>query len=63
MFSLFFTPSVDFGPFRLSGTYSRRSENLDLTSSQSDGTFKIPGAQIIGVINTIVPFSVPDSGQ
>ncbi len=51
--------SVGFGPFSIKGSYSEKTGSRDFQGSFSDGTFKVPGAQIIGVINTIVPFSAP----
>lgn len=53
--------SIGIGPFKLSGAnYSRGSQSSSFNSSVSNGEFTVPGAQIIGVINTIVPFSAPE---
>lgn len=55
--------SVSCGPFRCGGaSYSKSSVKRDFNSTYSDGTFTIPGAQVIGVINTVVPHAAPDNG-
>lgn len=54
--------SVSMGPFTLSGSNGPPLPPASFTSSNVYSTFKIPGAQIIGVINSIIPFSAPDPG-
>ena len=53
--------SVGIGPFKISGPkFSRSSEEKDFRSTVEDGSVKIQGAQIIGVMNTIVNHSPSD---
>lgn len=51
--------SVGWGPFAVNGSYSH-GNSADYFNSTFDGnTLKIPGMQIIGWVNEIVPFSSP----
>jgi hypothetical protein len=47
------------GPFSISGSYSHSSSNQTFTSAMASGTITVPGVQIIGFINQVVPFSPP----
>lgn len=55
--------SVGFGPFTLGGAnYSKQHTEEHFNSTFNNGTFNVPGAQVIGVINRVVPRSAPDNG-
>ncbi|WP_166156921.1 MULTISPECIES: hypothetical protein [unclassified Neochlamydia] len=54
--------SVGIGPFSIKGSYSNSSSKDTFTATDNNGEFSIPGAQIIGVTNTVVPFAAPDKG-
>ncbi len=58
--SLESSASVGIGPFSISGDYSSKSHTEHFHSTDSDGTFTVPGAQIIGFINTITPYAAPE---
>ncbi len=49
--------AVGYGPFRVGGSYSHGSEKRDLTFHAAGGAIEIPGLQLIGFINNIVPRS------
>lgn len=55
--------NVGYGPFTLSGHYTSKYSKTDFNSYFENGTLKIPGAQIVGVINTIVPMAPPDASS
>ncbi len=48
---------VGWGPFSLGGSYSHGSEQFDFTSHGEGGAIRIPGMQLIGFINNIIPKS------
>lgn len=48
---------VGWGPFSVGGSYSRGSEKRDFTASAEGGSVTIPGMQLIGFINNIIPKS------
>ncbi|WP_437631123.1 hypothetical protein [Sorangium sp. So ce854] len=52
--------SVGWGPFRVGGSYSHGSERRDLQYNAAGGKVSIPGIQLIGFINNLVPAS-PDT--
>ncbi|MGI4873108.1 MAG: hypothetical protein ACRYFX_18265 [Janthinobacterium lividum] len=54
--------SVGWGPFAVSGSYSHGSSSDSFASTFDGGTLKIPGMQIIGFVNEIVPASAPLAG-
>jgi hypothetical protein len=47
--------SVGWGPFSLGGSYSRGSERRNVESEWAGGAIRIPGMQLIGFINNLVP--------
>ncbi len=51
--------SVGWGPFSLSGHYSHSSSKDTFNSTYSNGTLTIPGLQVIGFVNWIVPACPP----
>ena len=51
--------SVGWGPFAVSGSYSHGSTSDHFNSTFDGGTLVIPGIQIIGWVNEIVPRSAP----
>jgi hypothetical protein len=51
--------SVGWGPFAVNGSYKQGSSSDYFSSSFDGGTLKIPGMQIIGFVNQIVPASAP----
>ncbi len=51
--------SVGWGPFRVGGSYSRGNEKRDTEAHFEGGALKIPGMQLVGYINNIIPKS-PD---
>ncbi|MDR2001936.1 MAG: hypothetical protein LBQ74_02800 [Prevotella sp.] len=50
---------VGWGPFAVSGSYSHGSSSDYFHATFDGGTLKIPGMQIIGWVNQIVPYSAP----
>lgn len=61
--SLSTSASVGVGCFRLKGNYSSSISGGSFNSEKDDATYKVPGAQVIGVINRVVPLSPPDDGR
>ncbi|MCX6305684.1 MAG: hypothetical protein NT040_12045 [Bacteroidetes bacterium] len=51
--------SVGIGPFTIGGSYAQSHSDEHWTSSFANGEIVVPGVQIIGWINTIVPYSAP----
>ncbi|MFT4554232.1 MAG: hypothetical protein ACI9S8_002881 [Chlamydiales bacterium] len=51
--------SVGWGPFKISGHYSHSSSKDTFNSTYENGVLKIPGMQILGYVNWIVPNSPP----
>lgn len=51
--------SAGWGPFKVGGKYSRGSETKDFKSEWSGGKVNVPGMQLIGFVNNLVPKS-PD---
>jgi hypothetical protein len=51
---------VGWGPFSVGGSYSKGSETRDFHSHVEGGAVEIPGIQLIGTINNIVP-KCPDT--
>ncbi|MGI0491813.1 hypothetical protein ACN4EG_08370 [Alkalinema pantanalense CENA528] len=49
--------SVGWGPIRLSGGYSHGSKGTDYNSDAKGATLKVPGMQIIGFVNHLIPKS------
>ena len=47
--------SVGWGPFSVGGSYSRGSEKRDFEAKAEGGGIRIPGIQLIGFINNLVP--------
>jgi hypothetical protein len=47
------------GPFSISGSYAHSSSNTSFTSAMASGTITVPGVQIIGFINQVVPYCPP----
>lgn len=54
--------SVGWGPFRCSGSYERTSSTRTFASSFDGTTISVPGIQIIGFLNRVIPYSPPDAG-
>jgi hypothetical protein len=54
--------SVGWGPFSINGSYSHGSSSDYFNSTFNGGTLNIPGIQIIGWVNEIVPSSAPLAG-
>lgn len=48
---------VGWGPFSIGGSYSHGSENYDFKAHSEGGSITIPGMQLIGFINNIIPKS------
>jgi len=48
---------VGWGPFSIGGSYSRGKEKRDFTAHAEGGAVTIPGMQLIGFINNIIPKS------
>lgn len=48
---------VGWGPFSIGGSYSHGQENYDFKSHAEGGSIVIPGMQLIGFINNIIPKS------
>ena len=51
--------SFGIGPFSIGGSYSHSSSKETWSSAFANGIITVPGVQIIGVINQIVPFCPP----
>jgi hypothetical protein len=51
--------SVGWGPFSIGGSYSHGSERRDVSFHGEGGRFEIPGIQLIGYVNNLIPKS-PD---
>jgi len=51
--------SIGWGPFRIGGNYTRSKTNEKFSSGFADGNIIIPGVQIIGWINQVVPYCPP----
>ena len=47
--------SVGYGPFRVGGSYSSGREKRDMKYHMEGGKLTIPGIQLVGFINNIVP--------
>ena len=47
--------SVGWGPFKVGGSYSRGEEKRDFKFNGEGGGISIPGMQLIGFINNLVP--------
>lgn len=47
------------GPFRISGHYAHSSSSDTFSSSYANGNIVVPGVQIIGWINQVVPYCPP----
>ncbi|WP_350280039.1 hypothetical protein [Kribbella sp. HUAS MG21] len=45
---------VGWGPFRLSGGYSRSNSHEDFNSTEDGETLRVPGMQIIGFVNHLI---------
>ena len=54
--------SVGWGPFSINGSYSHGSSSDYFNSTFNGGTLNVPGMQIIGWVNQIVPLSAPLAG-
>ena len=54
--------SVGWGPFAVNGSYAHGSSSDYFNSTFNGGTLNIPGMQIIGFVNEIVPLSAPLAG-
>ncbi len=48
---------IGIGPFQISGRKTKTSTEETFTSEIKNGVLEVPGTQIIGFINTIVPFA------
>lgn len=48
---------VGYGPFSVGGSYSHGNEKRDFTAHAEGGAVNIPGMQLIGFINNIIPKS------
>ncbi|GAB3646517.1 hypothetical protein GCM10028791_06870 [Echinicola sediminis] len=55
--------SFGWGPFAISGSYSQGSTDKSFNSSFDGSTISNPGLQIIGWINTLIPFAPPQKGS
>lgn len=55
--------SIGWGPFSIGGSYSHSSTDKKFNSSFDGQTISNDGLQIIGWVNTITPFSPPESAQ
>ena len=55
--------SAGIGPFSFSGSYSHSSRKEKFTSSFDGSTLTLPGLQIIGWINTILPACPPQNSS
>jgi hypothetical protein len=53
--------SVGIGPFKIGGSYFRSSSSSQWQSTFANGVITAPGIQIIGFLNTIVPFCPPEN--
>ncbi len=49
--------SGGWGPFSVSGSYSHSSSKSKFNATFDGGTLKLPGLQLIGWINSVMPFS------
>jgi len=52
--------SVGIGPFSISGNYSHSKSNETYKSAFANGEILVPGVQIIGWLNAVVPFCAPE---
>ena len=53
--------SVGIGPFSIGGGYSSSHSEEHWSSAFANGEITVPGVQIIGWINTVVPFCAPEN--
>lgn len=51
--------SVGWGPFKVSGNYSQSSSSESQKSSFNGSTLTVPGLQVIGYVNSLIPASPP----
>jgi hypothetical protein len=47
------------GPFSIGGSYAHSESKATFTSSLAAGNIRVPGVQIIGFINQVVPYNPP----
>lgn len=52
---------VGIGPFTIGGSYSQSHSNETWKSAFANGEITVPGVQIIGWMNSIVPFCAPEN--
>jgi hypothetical protein len=48
---------VGYGPFRIGGSYGSGSETNDMQFHQEGASLVIPGIQLIGFVNNLIPQS------
>jgi hypothetical protein len=53
--------SVGIGPFSIGGNYAQSHSEEHFSSAFANGEITVPGVQIIGWLNTIVPFCSPEN--
>lgn len=53
--------SVGIGPFSIGGGYSSSHSEEHWSSAFANGEITVPGVQIIGWLNTVVPFCAPEN--
>ncbi len=53
--------SVGIGPFSIGGSYSQSSSNETWKSAFANGEILVPGVQIIGWMNAVVPYCAPEN--
>lgn len=52
---------VGIGPFSIGGNYTQSHSETHWKSAFANGEITVPGVQIIGWINTVVPFCAPEA--
>ncbi|RZT96264.1 hypothetical protein EV201_0900 [Ancylomarina subtilis] len=55
--------SGGWGPFSVSGSYSHSSSKSNFQAKFDGGTLELPGLQLIGWINSIMPYSPPEAAK
>lgn len=53
--------NVGIGPFSIGGNYSQSNSKENWSSAFANGVIEVPGVQIIGWINSIVPYCAPEN--
>lgn len=53
--------SVGIGPFSIGGRYTQSKSNETWKASFANGEITVPGVQIIGWLNSVVPFCAPEA--